>query len=124
MSSRERITMEQLQLGFGVLEEASIHDYVVEVGRDLPLLPEPERVPENQVAHQAWLVVRPDAEPRADARGHFDRGLLRIALIAHQGPRGSWPTVDDVCRQLRLDEVLSPGRRALLVEVFARLRSG
>ena len=72
--------------------------YVMELGKELPDLPEADRTAENKVkgcASQVWLVTRPQAgnDPVIDFAGdsdaHIVRGLVAIVLAAYSGKHAS-----------------------------------
>src|SRR5690606_7933387 len=66
--------------------------YVIDLGRELPPLPESERTPANKVsgcASQVWLAVRPAADGRlafdADSDSHLSKGNVALLLRLYSG---------------------------------------
>ena len=66
--------------------------YVIELGKDLEPLTEPERSEENKVrgcASQVWLVTEPQADGtlkfRGDSDAHIVSGLVAIMLRLYSG---------------------------------------
>lgn len=121
MRFRESLTLEQLRVRMQVPDEAHVYDYIEEIGRELPLLPASLRVAENEVARQVWWVDC-EGEPRGDAVGRLERGLVRIVLVAHQGPPERWLPVETLITQLRL-EVVKPGQLVLFRTLVERRRA-
>jgi cysteine desulfuration protein SufE len=69
--------------------------YLIEIGRDLPAMPEADRTEANRVkgcASQVWLVAEPVAQQgrttlayRGDSDANIVRGLVAITLLAFSG---------------------------------------
>lgn len=66
--------------------------YVIDLGRALPPLPDEDRVPANKVsgcAAQVWLAVRPAADGRlafaADSDSHLSKGNVALLLRLYSG---------------------------------------
>lgn len=66
--------------------------YVIDLGRELPPLPESERTPANKVsgcASQVWLAVRRTADGRlafdADSDSHLSKGNVALLLRLYSG---------------------------------------
>ncbi len=69
--------------------------YLIEIGRDLPAMPEADRTEANRVkgcASQVWLVAEPRQSDgkvtlayRGDSDAHIVRGLVAITLLAFSG---------------------------------------
>jgi len=106
--------------------------YVIDLGRTLAPLSEPERTEANKVrgcASQVWL-VRDPAEPgrlafRGDSDAHIVRGLIAILLRLYSGQ-----TADDILafdakaafEQLGLSGALSAQRSNGLFSMVERIR--
>jgi len=106
--------------------------YVIDLGRTLTPLSEPERTEANKVrgcASQVWL-VRDPAEPgrlafRGDSDAHIVRGLIAILLRLYSGQ-----TADDILafdakaafEQLGLSGALSAQRSNGLFSMVERIR--
>ena len=108
--------------------------YVMELGKELPDLPEADRTAENKVrgcASQVWLVTRPQAgkDPVIDLEGdsdaHIVRGLVAIVLAAYSGKRASEIVAFDAIElfsRLGLIEHLSAQRANGLRSMIQRIR--
>lgn len=66
--------------------------YVIDLGRELPPLPEAERTPANKVsgcASQVWLAVRRAGDGRlefdADSDSHLSKGNVALLLRLYSG---------------------------------------
>lgn len=108
--------------------------YVIELGRELPELPEERRNPATKVegcASQVWLVpeVRPSPEgPRLYFQGDSDamivRGLISILILLISGRRLEEIRGMDIRSQLarlQLDQALSSQRSNGLRAMVARI---
>src|SRR5690606_36226304 len=108
--------------------------YVIELGRELPELPEERRNPATKVegcASQVWLVpeVRPSPEgPRLYFQGASDamivRGLISILILLISGRRLEEIRGMDIRSQLarlQLDQALSSQRSNGLRAMVARI---
>lgn len=108
--------------------------YVMEIGRELPDLPEADRTAENKVkgcASQVWLVTRPQEgkDPVIDFAGdsdaHIVRGLVAIVLAAYSGKRASEIVAFDAIElfsRLGLIEHLTAQRANGLRSMIQRIR--
>ena len=108
--------------------------YVMELGRELPDLPEADRTAENKVkgcASQVWLVTRPQEgkDPVIDFAGdsdaHIVRGLVAIVLAAYSGKRASEIVAFDAIElfsRLGLIEHLTAQRANGLRSMIQRIR--
>ncbi|HZP20060.1 MAG TPA: SufE family protein [Bauldia sp.] len=90
------MNIDQVIADFDLLEEwEDRYRYIIELGRGLDALPEPERTPANKVrgcASQVWLstrIERGGGEPRLHFRGDSDalivRGLVAIVIALYDG---------------------------------------
>jgi cysteine desulfuration protein SufE len=108
--------------------------YVIELGREMPELPEERRTPATKVegcASQVWLVpeVRPSPEgPRLHFQGDSDamivRGLISILITLISGRRLEEIRAMDIRGQLarlQLDQALSSQRSNGLRAMVARI---
>lgn len=109
--------------------------FVIELGKDLPELPETERVEANKVrgcASQVWLVseVSTNTEPRLRFRGdsdaHIVRGLIAILFALYSG-RTAREIIDinpeATFAEIGLREHLTSQRSNGLSSMVARIRS-
>jgi cysteine desulfuration protein SufE len=85
--------LDALAEDFDVLDDwEERYRYVIELGRDLPPLPEAERIEANKVrgcASQVWLAVTREADGRLTFRGdsdaHIVKGLVAVMLRLYSG---------------------------------------
>jgi cysteine desulfuration protein SufE len=110
--------------------------YVIELGRKLEPLPEPERSPANKVqgcASQVWLSTHVDPSgdtPRlsfiGDSDAHIVKGLIAILFALYSGKTAA-EIMDIDARQrlalLHLNEHLTPQRSNGLMAMVKRIRS-
>ena len=112
--------------------------YVIELGRDLPELPDTEKTAKNKVngcISQVWLVVDGDnaakmIEFRGDSDAHIVRGLVAIMIAALSGKSASDVVSFDaeaLFRRIGLDSHLTPqrsnGLRAMVDRMKAEARA-
>ena len=109
--------------------------YVVDLGKDLPELPEDLRNETTFVrgcTSQVWLVPRVEAgDPptyhfRADADAQIVRGLVALLLEVYSGKTADQLLsfdIDGLMMRLRLRQQLTPGRQNGLVAMVNRIRS-
>ena len=110
------------------------YKYIIDLGRDLPSLPDEARTDANKVSgcvSQVWIVVERsgDADPvltfSADSDAHIVKGLVAIILALFSGKRASEIlTVDGEARlrELGLSEHLTPQRANGVRAMMARIR--
>ncbi|MFC3075824.1 SufE family protein [Shinella pollutisoli] len=108
--------------------------YVIELGKDLPELPEEKRTAENKVqgcASQVWLVSHAGAgaDPvltfEGDSDAHIVRGLVAIVLAIYSGkPASEIAALDalDTFNAIGLVEHLSSQRANGLRSMVRRIR--
>ena len=108
--------------------------YVIELGKQLPDLPESERTRENKVegcASQVWLVSEAGEGPdpvltfRGDSDAHIVRGLVAIVLAIYSGHKASEVAATDaleIFAKVGLVEHLSSQRANGLRSMVKRIR--
>lgn len=108
--------------------------YVIELGRDLPDLPDSEKTAANKVhgcVSQVWLVtgVEDGADPvvtfRGDSDAHIVRGLVAIMIAALSGRKASEIQAFDagaLLKSLGLEDNLTPQRSNGLRAMVARMK--
>lgn len=110
------------------------YGYVIELGRDLPPLPDADKTEANRVrgcASQVWLTSAYDPASRrltfrGDSDAHIVRGLvaLMIRLLSGRTPEEiAGVDVRAVMSRLGLDEALTPQRSNGLAALVARMQS-
>ncbi len=105
---------------------------LIELGRDLPPLPEEARIEANKVrgcTSQVWMIAEDEAEGRlgflADSDAHIVKGLIGVLLAAysHRRPEEILDTdIRATFARLGLDEHLSPNRRSGFFAMVERIR--
>jgi cysteine desulfuration protein SufE len=129
-------TIDGLVDDFGFLDDwEDRYRFVIELGRNLPELPDDERIDANKVrgcASQVWLVsdVTGNGEPRMTFRGdsdaHIVRGLISILFALYSGRTAREILQIDpeaVFAQIGLREHLTSQRSNGLTSMVARIRS-
>ena len=106
--------------------------HVIDLGRELAALSDPERSDTNKVrgcASQVWLVTELQADGtlafRGDSDAHIVRGLIAILLRLYSGQRPDAITAFDAkaaFEQLGLTGALSSQRSNGLASMVARIR--
>ena len=106
--------------------------HVIDLGRELAALSDPERSDANKVrgcASQVWLVTELQADGtlafRGDSDAHIVRGLIAILLRLYSGQRPDAITAFDAkaaFEQLGLTGALSSQRSNGLASMVARIR--
>ena len=107
---------------------------LIDLGRQLPELPESEKIEQNRVqgcTSQVWLIPiahagePPVLEFRADSDSHIVKGLLAIILATYSGktPQQIVDTdIEDIFRRLGLQQNLSPNRRSGFYATVERIK--
>ncbi len=106
--------------------------YIIELGKELPELPEDAKVAENKVLgcqSSVWLLGEAQADGtlafRADSDAHIVRGLVRIVLALFDGkPAAEIAALDPrpTFARLGLDQHLSPGRNNGLLSMVGKIK--
>ena len=132
------MTADELIENFYVLDDwDDRYRYVIELGRDLPPLPESARIEANKVqgcASQVWLTtrIRPDGASGpvmtflADSDAHIVRGLIAILFALYSGKSAREILSIDALAffdRLGLRENLTPQRSNGLRSMVERIRS-
>jgi cysteine desulfuration protein SufE len=108
--------------------------YVIELGRELPDLPDSEKTAANKVhgcVSQVWLVtgVENGGDPvvtfKGDSDAHIVRGLVAIMIAAMSGRKASEIQAFDAAallKSLGLEDNLTPQRSNGLRAMVARMK--
>lgn len=109
--------------------------YVIELGKALPGLPEPEKTEENRVkgcTSQVWLVEEREGAPadpvliyRGDSDAFIVRGLVAIVMAFYSGRKASEIAKADALAlftELGFQQHLSPQRSNGLRSMIERIR--
>ena len=124
----------------GLEEEFALFDdwrdkveYLIELGKDLPPLPERLKTEGNKVRgcqSQVWMVANPEAGGRIHLRADSDailvRGeisLLLLRLYDRRTPQEILANPPTVLERVGLSKFLTPGRANGLYSMVARIRS-
>ncbi|MDJ0700834.1 MAG: SufE family protein [Woeseiaceae bacterium] len=117
---------------FGFFEDwMDRYQYLIDLGRRLPELPESERVDENRIRgcqSQVWFVAEPDGERlvfRAISDAAIVSGLIAVLLRIYSGrkPREILDTPPDFVAALGLESHLSPTRSNGLASMLNAIRN-
>jgi len=137
-STETLTTLDEIVDNFSLLEEwDDRYRYVIELGRALSPLPEPERTDANKVqgcASQVWLAttVHPDGQSGptltfiGDSDAHIVRGLIAILFAMFSGKRAGHILSTDaiaVFDRLGLREHLTPQRSNGFRSMVERMRA-
>src|SRR4051794_21144528 len=122
-----------LEEEFGFLEDwRDKVEYLIELGKDLPPLPDGLKGEGNRVRgcqSQVWLVAEPQADGRVHLRADSDavlvKGLIGLLLRLYDGrtAREILDNPPDVLERLGLARMLTPGRANGLYAMTARIRA-
>jgi len=130
-------TISDITADFAVLDDwEDRYRYLIELGRNLPPLPEALRTDANKVrgcASQVWLATsssETDGKHRlhfeADSDAHIVRGLVAILLAVYDGHTAEEILAvapDPIFAKLGLKEHLTPQRSNGLASMVARVRA-
>lgn len=130
-------TIDGLKADFALLDDwEDRYRYVIELGRELPLLPDADHIAANKVmgcASQVWLTSRasgPGPDPVMHFAGDSDalivKGLVAIAFLMFQDRRASDIVKLDAApllRELGLAEHLTAQRSNGFASMIARIKS-
>jgi cysteine desulfuration protein SufE len=129
-------SLEQIIDDFAFLDEwEDRYRYVIELGKQLPELPEADRTADNKVqgcASQVWLVSHaqdggtdPVMRFEGDSDAHIVRGLVAIVLAVYSGKHASEIASTDaieIFNRIGLVEHLSAQRANGLRSMVKRIR--
>ncbi len=133
------MTIDDIIADFEMLDDwEDRYRYVIELGRDLPPLPEAARTEANKVqgcVSQVWLAKHVEEEaaggvPRityqGDSDAHIVRGLVAILIAIFSGKRADEIRQTDaqaLLARLGLDEHLTPQRSNGLAAMVRRIQA-
>ena len=107
-------------------------EYLIELGKDLPPLPERLKTEGNKVRgcqSQVWLVAEPEAGGRIHLRAESDAILVKgeisllLRLYDRRTPQEILDNPPAVLERVGLAKLLTPGRANGLYAMVARIRS-
>jgi cysteine desulfuration protein SufE len=107
-------------------------EYLIELGKELPPLPEALKSEGNKVRgcqSQVWLVAEPEPDGRLRLRADSDavlvKGLIALLLRLYdrRRPREILENPPDVLERVGLAKLLTPGRSNGLYAMVARIRA-
>ncbi len=117
------MTLEELERRLSRLSDRTLrYQYIIQLGRSLPEMPEEERTEDNQVRgcmSPAWLTGGLKGDPPVlefvgDSESIIVKGLFAILALVYNGltPKEALAVdLSDVFERLNLGEALSPNRR-------------
>jgi cysteine desulfuration protein SufE len=130
------MTLEKLISNFELLDDwESRYAYLIDLGRQLPSLPDSDKTEENRVhgcQAMVWLKMEPDPQQpqllrmRADSDAFIVRGLIAVLQLLYNGriPEDILATdAKSILGKLGLDQHLSPTRRNGLFSMVQRIRT-
>jgi cysteine desulfuration protein SufE len=130
------MTLEKLISNFELLDDwESRYGYLIDLGRQLPSLPDSDKTEENRVhgcQAMVWLKMEPDPQQpqllriRADSDAFIVRGLIAVLRLLYNGrtPEDILATdAKSILGKLGLDQHLSPTRRNGLFSMVQRIRT-
>jgi cysteine desulfuration protein SufE len=122
-----------LEQEFALLEDwRDKVEYIIELGKDLPPLPDALKTEGNKVRgcqSQVWLVAEPEAGGRVHLRADSDAVLVKglisllVTLYDRRTPQEILDNPPDVLERVGLAKLLTPGRSNGLYSMVARIRS-
>ena len=107
-------------------------EYIIELGKDLPPLPDALKTEGNKVRgcqSQVWLVAEPQPGGRIHLRADSDAVLVKglisllVSLYDRRTPREILDNPPDVLERVGLAKLLTPGRSNGLYAMVARIRA-
>ena len=126
-------TLDEVYEVFEMLEDwTERYRYLIELGEELPPMPEALKTPEHKVKgcmSQVWLVPEHRGETihfLADSDAHIVRGLVTLVLMMFNDRTPAEIAAVDVqpvLDRLGLDKHLSPGRSNGLHSMIQRIRA-
>lgn len=126
-------TLDDVYESFELLDDWSDrYRFLIELGRELPPMPEELKVPEHKVRgclSQVWLVGTLDGDRLhflADSDAHIVRGLVALVLLAlgDKTPAEIQATdMEPILQRLGLDKHLSPGRSNGVHAMIERIKA-
>ena len=122
-----------LEQEFALLEDwRDKVEYIIELGKDLPPLPDALKTEGNKVRgcqSQVWLVAEPEPGGRVHLRADSDAVLVKglisllVTLYDRRTPQEILDNPPDVLERVGLAKLLTPGRSNGLYSMVARIRS-
>jgi cysteine desulfuration protein SufE len=130
-------SIDELVANFELIDDwEERYRYLIEIGRDLPPLSDPEKTEENRVkgcASQVWLVTEPEGAGqtrkirfRGDSDAHIVRGLVALTLLAFSGKTPEAILATDlfaIFERIGLSQHLTPQRSNGVRAMVERIRS-
>ena len=122
----------ELEEEFALLEDwRDKVEYIIELGRDLPPLPDALKTEASKVRgcqSQVWLVAEPEAGGRLHLRADSDAVLVKglilllLRLYDRRTPAEILANPPDVLERIGLAKLLTPGRSNGLYAMVGRIR--
>lgn len=137
MSNAQQTRAEEILEAFELLEDwESRYDYLIDLGRGLPLMPEEEHTDENLVRgcqSQVWVSARAERNSdvtvirlNADSNSAITKGIVAILYQVYSGEKPNdilQFDIDGFMIKLGLDQHLSPARRNGLAGMVTRIKT-
>lgn len=129
------MTLEELYETFDLIEDwEERYRVLIDLGRNLPSLPEEAKVEDNRVRgcmSQVWMIAQPHPqrpgayEILADSDAHIVKGLIAILLMIYSNKtEEEIASVDigEIFSRLDLESHISPNRRNGFYSMVERIR--
>lgn len=136
LSNRFTMTPDRLIRNFALLDEwEERYRFIIDLGRQLPAMPEELKTEENRVhgcISRVWMVskiaatVPPRLDFLADSDAQIVKGLIAILLIiyANRTPQEILETdIQEIFERLGLEQQLSPNRRNGFFAIVNRIKA-
>ncbi|MBL1146291.1 MAG: SufE family protein [Pseudomonadota bacterium] len=127
------MNVEELLENFALFEDwEDRYQYLIELGKNLPPMPEDYKTPAHKVegcTAQVWMVFIPTEDGKfdflADSDAHIVRGLIAILHILYAGKTAAETKgydIEDIFTRLGLQQHLSVNRRNGFYAMVGRLQ--
>jgi cysteine desulfuration protein SufE len=132
MTNEVQQAQEEIVEEFGFFEDwMDRYQYLIDMGRKLPVFPESERTDANKIRgcqSQVWFVAEKDGDRlvfRAISDAAIVSGLIALLLRIYSGrkPRDIVDTSPDFVQALELEQHLSPTRSNGLSSMLSAIRN-
>ncbi len=123
----------ELLMNFELMDDwEDKYQYLIDLGKQLPVMPEELKIDANIVKgcmSRVWLDIQSNQDAlsiRADSDAHIVRGLIAILLILFNNKTKSEIlniNIDEVFLEIGLNEHLSPNRRNGFLAMIDRIKN-
>ncbi len=131
------MTVEELLENFALFDDwEDRYQYLIELGRKLPTMPDNYKTEENKVKgciSQVWIVIKPISNKNkeyfdflADSDSHIVKGLIAVLRVMYAGKtidQIALYNIDEVFESLGLHQHLSVNRRNGFYSMVEKLQN-